>query len=63
MSSRSWRRSSKYVQQVAARRRRQARTIAALIDISSKTRRAQAIAIIPHRQVQPAALDLGVTER
>ncbi len=63
MSSKPWRRSSKHSQKVAARRQRQARVMAALIYSASNTRRYQPSPVTPHRQVQPAALDLGVSER
>ena len=63
MSSKCWCRSSKHSQKVAARRRRQARIMAALINSASNTQRAQPSPVTPHRQVQPAALDFGVSER
>lgn len=63
MSSRCWCRSSKHSKKVAARRRRQAGIVAALIYSASNTQRAQQLPVTPHRQVQPAALDFGVLER
>ena len=63
MSNRCWCRSSKHSKKVAARRRYQARVMAALIYSASNTRRAQQLPVTPHRQVQPAALDFGVSER
>lgn len=63
MSSKPWRGSNKHSQKVAARRRRQARVMAALTHSASNTRRAQPSPVTPHRQVQSAALDFGVSER